>query len=61
MEVRDLIRMVERDGWYHVRTTGSHRHFKHDSKSGIVTIPGHPGDDVASGTLNSIKEQAGLK
>lgn len=61
MKVRDVIKMIQEDGWRHVRTTGSHRHFKHDVKSGIVTIPGHPGDDVAPGTLNSIKKQAGLK
>ena len=53
--------MIEKDGWYHVRTTGSHRHFKHEIKTGIVTIPGHPSDEVAPGTLNSIKKQAGLK
>ena len=61
MKVRDVIKMIQEDGWYHVRTTGSHRHFKHEIKPGIVTIPGHPGDDVAPGTLNSIKKQAGLK
>jgi predicted RNA binding protein YcfA (HicA-like mRNA interferase family) len=61
MKVRDAIKMIEKDGWYHVRTTGSHRHFKHDAKPGIVTIPGHPSDELALGTLNSIMKQAGLK
>jgi predicted RNA binding protein YcfA (HicA-like mRNA interferase family) len=61
MKVRDVIKMIEKDGWYHVRTTGSHRHYRHESKAGIVTIPGHPGDDVAAGTLSSIRKQAGLK
>jgi predicted RNA binding protein YcfA (HicA-like mRNA interferase family) len=53
--------MIENDGWRHVRTKGSHRQFKHDDKSGLVTVPGHLGDDIAIGTLNSILKQAGLK
>jgi predicted RNA binding protein YcfA (HicA-like mRNA interferase family) len=61
MKVRDLIKLVERDGWQHVRTTGSHRHFRHPEKLGTVTIPGHPSDDVAIGTKASIFKQAGLK
>jgi predicted RNA binding protein YcfA (HicA-like mRNA interferase family) len=61
VRVRDLIRMVESDGWKHVRTTGSHRHFKHSSKPNVVTIPGHAGDDVPAGTLKSILRAAGLE
>lgn len=61
MKVRDLLRMIEADGWYHARTRGSHRQYKHPSKSGLVTVPGHPSDEVAPGTLNSILKQAGLK
>lgn len=53
--------MIEQDGWYLVVTKGSHRQFKHPSKSGRVTIAGHPGDDVAVGTYSSILKQAGLK
>jgi predicted RNA binding protein YcfA (HicA-like mRNA interferase family) len=41
--------------------TGSHRQYRHETKPGTVTVPGHPGDDVPPGTLNSIKKQAGLK
>jgi len=61
MKVRDLIRLVERDGWRHVRTTGSHRHYRHEAKPGTVTIPGHPSDDLAIGTERSIFKQAGLE
>jgi predicted RNA binding protein YcfA (HicA-like mRNA interferase family) len=60
VKVRDLIRMVESDGWKQVRITGSHRHFKHSSKPNVVTIPGHAGDDVPTGTLKSILRAAGL-
>jgi len=60
-KVREIIKMVEADGWYQVRTKGSHRQFKHPVKIGRVTIAGHLGDELAPGTLNSILKQAGLK
>ena len=61
MKVRDALALIERDGWYLVVTRGSHRQYKHPDKPGRVTIAGHPGDDLAPGTLNSILKQAGLK
>jgi len=60
-EVRDVLVMLERDGWFLVRTKGSHRQYKHSSKKGLVTLPGKPGDELAPGTLNSVFKQAGLK
>ena len=57
---REIIKLLEKDGWKHVRTTGSHWHFRHDKKSGTVTAP-HPKKDLATGTLASILKQAGLK
>ena len=61
MKVRDVIKMVQKDGWHHVKTKGSHRNFKHPTKPGRVTIPGHMKDEMAKGTLNSVLKQAGLK
>lgn len=61
MKVRELVRMLEEDGWYLARTRGSHRQFKHPTKPGVVTLPGKPSDDLAPGTLNSVLKQAGLK
>ena len=61
MHVRDLIRLLEADGWTLVRTRGSHRQYKHDVKVGLVTVPGQMSDDLAPGTHNSILKQAGLK
>ena len=61
MKVKDCIKMIEADGWYLVATRGSHRQYKHPSKSGRITIAGHPADDLAPGTLNSVLKQAGLK
>lgn len=61
MKVRDVIKLIEDDGWYHVTTKGSHRQYKHPIKPGRVTIAGHPGHDLAPGTLNSVLKQAQLK
>ena len=61
MKIRDVIKMIEADGWYLVTTKGSHRQYKHPAKAGRVTIAGHPGHDLAPGTFNSILKQAKLK
>jgi predicted RNA binding protein YcfA (HicA-like mRNA interferase family) len=61
MKVKQVIKLIEADGWYLARTRGSHRQFKHPHKLGLVTVPGKPSDDLAIGTLDSILKQAGLK
>jgi predicted RNA binding protein YcfA (HicA-like mRNA interferase family) len=61
MKVRDIIKIIEKDGWYMVSTRGSHRQYKHPEKEGRVTIAGNLNHDVAPGTLNSIFKQAKLK
>ncbi len=59
--LRISTKLLEADGWYLVVTKGSHRQYKHPTKLGRVTIAGHPNDDLAPGTLNSIYKQAKLK
>jgi len=61
VKVKDVIKLLEEDGWYLARTRGSHRQFKHSEKSGAVTVAGKASIDVPPGTLNSILKQAGLK
>ncbi len=61
MKIRDIIKLIEEDGWYLINTEGSHRQYKHAAKKGRVTIAGKPSDDIKKGTLNSILKQAGLK
>ncbi|NEW86195.1 MULTISPECIES: type II toxin-antitoxin system HicA family toxin [Rhodopseudomonas] len=61
MKVRDVILLIEADGWIHIATRGSHRQFKHPWKPGRVTVAGKPSDDLAPGTFASILKQAGLK
>jgi len=62
MKVRDIIKMIEEDGWYIVRQKGSHKQYKHKTKKGLVTIAAHKmSDELALGTLNSIFKQAQIK
>jgi predicted RNA binding protein YcfA (HicA-like mRNA interferase family) len=61
MKVSELLRLIERGGWFLVRQRGSHRQFHHSSKLGTVTVAGKPSVDVPPGTLNSVLKQAGLK
>jgi len=59
MNSRMLMKLIEDDGWVLVRVTGSHHHFKHPTKNGLVTIP-HPKKDLPIGTVKNILKQAGL-
>jgi predicted RNA binding protein YcfA (HicA-like mRNA interferase family) len=61
VKIRDVLRLLEKDGWRIVATRGSHRQLKHPTKPGRVTVAGKPSDDLAPGTLNSILKQSGLK
>lgn len=61
VKIKDVVKMIEKDGWFVVRSRGSHRQFKHKTKKGLVTIAGKPSAEMAPGTLNSVLRQAGLK
>ncbi|MGQ0643187.1 MAG: type II toxin-antitoxin system HicA family toxin [Gemmatimonadaceae bacterium] len=60
MDSKTVIRLLKADGWYLARTKGSHQHFKHQRRSGVVTVP-HPVRDIPPGTLRSIERQAGTR
>jgi predicted RNA binding protein YcfA (HicA-like mRNA interferase family) len=59
VKVREVIQILERDGWRVDRQSGSHRQFRHPDRPGTVTVAGKPGDEVPRGTLGSIWRQAG--
>lgn len=62
MKVKEVIKLLEKDGWFLVAQKGSHKQYKHETKSGRVTVPDHgQNKDLAKGTENSILKQAGLK
>jgi predicted RNA binding protein YcfA (HicA-like mRNA interferase family) len=56
----EIVKALRTDGWVEVRVKGSHHHFAHPAKPGIVTVP-HPKKDIPIGTLRSIEKQAGIK
>lgn len=57
---RELIKILERDGWYCVKTLGDHWQFKHPTKPGKVAIT-HAVKDVPIGTVKSILKQARIE
>jgi predicted RNA binding protein YcfA (HicA-like mRNA interferase family) len=59
LDSKDLIRLLEKDGWVWHSTTGSHRHFKHPTKPGKITIP-HPKKDMHPKTVKAILKAANL-
>jgi predicted RNA binding protein YcfA (HicA-like mRNA interferase family) len=61
MKVRELIKLLQDDGWEQVRMRGSHRQFRHPTKSGTITVAGKPSADVPPGTLSAILKHADLK
>lgn len=61
MKVKEIIKIIEKNGWFLVSQEGSHKQFKHPNLKGRVTIAGGLNDDLAKGTLNSIFKQAKLK
>jgi predicted RNA binding protein YcfA (HicA-like mRNA interferase family) len=60
VKVKEIIALLERNGWYLVAFSGSHRQYKHASKLGRVTVAGKPSHDLSPGTLKSILRQAVL-
>jgi len=61
MKARDVIKLLEADGWELDRHVGSHRQYRHPSRAGTVTVAGKLGNDLKRGTLASILRQAGMK
>ena len=60
MNSRDVIKALQAAGWTKKRVTGSHHHFTHPAKPGLVTVP-HPKRDLPMGTVKAIERQSGLK
>lgn len=61
LKVKEVIKLLEADGWYLVTTNGSHRQFKHPFKKGKVTVNAKPSEVLNQFTLNSIWKQAGWR
>jgi predicted RNA binding protein YcfA (HicA-like mRNA interferase family) len=60
VKIREIITLIEADGWRLVRQKGSDRQYSHPAKPGTVTVAGHGRDELHPKTLASILRQAGL-
>ena len=60
MTAKEVLKLLNQNGWYVHETKGSHVQLKHPERQGKITIPMH-GGDLKPGTLNSVLKQAGLK
>lgn len=61
MKAREVVRLLEAEGWVEARMSGSHRHFKHPTRPGLVTVPVHGSTDLKIGVLKSIERQSGVE
>jgi predicted RNA binding protein YcfA (HicA-like mRNA interferase family) len=61
MKISEIIVLLQQDGWTLKRVSGSHRHFAHPEKPGLVTVAGKPGATLKPKTESSILKQAGLR
>ncbi len=62
MKTKEIIKLIEADGWYEVRQKGSHKQFKHPIKKGLVTVPVHRlSNDLSPGLEKSILKQAQIE
>lgn len=59
--VREVEKILRKNGWTLARTVGSHRQYLHPDNPNVVTVPGAPGKELASGTLSSIRRASGIK
>jgi predicted RNA binding protein YcfA (HicA-like mRNA interferase family) len=60
MKVKEMIKIIQKDGWFLERTRGDHRQFHHPTKQGTVTVAGKTSDDLHPKTQKSILKQAGI-
>ena len=60
LKPKELIKILEADGWQLIRVRGSHHIYEHPMKSGMLIVPYHT-YDMKPGTVNQILKDAGLK
>lgn len=60
-KVREVIKLLESQGWELRDTVGDHRQFKHPTLPGKETVRGRLSENLDQFLLNSIWKQAGWK
>ncbi|RKS00400.1 type II toxin-antitoxin system HicA family toxin [Flavobacterium sp. 102] len=61
MKVNELLKVLKKDGWELYQHGKRHDLYRHPTKDGQIPVPRHQSAEVATGTLNQILKQAGLK
>ena len=56
---REIIKLLEQDGWYLIGVRGDHHYFKHPTKKGKLTVQ-HPMKDIRKENVYEILKHAGL-
>lgn len=56
----EVVKALQRGGWYFDHQRGSHVYLRHPSRSGLVSVPVHAGEIIKPKTMRSILDQAGL-
>ncbi|HFC8465964.1 TPA: type II toxin-antitoxin system HicA family toxin [Neisseria lactamica] len=60
MQSRELIALIEADGWKLVRTKGSHHQFKKEGVPWLITVS-HPEKQVSRHQVADARRKSGLK
>jgi len=60
LRAREVIRALNKGGFYIHEQSGSHVHLKHPTRPGRVTVPYHESFDLPKHIIKSIIRQAGL-
>ena len=61
LKIRDVIKMIERDGWKYDDLKRGHHIYTQPTEPGKVTVSGHPSDKAHPKSLRSMLKQAGLR
>jgi predicted RNA binding protein YcfA (HicA-like mRNA interferase family) len=57
---KQLIKVLERQGWYVKRIRGSHHIMRHPSVPDAIPVPVHGNQSIKRGTLGNILRTAGI-
>jgi len=60
LSAKEIIKIISKIGFQHVRTKGSHYILNKKTEKGKITIPVPLYKELAKGTLKAIIEQSGL-
>ncbi|KAA6328152.1 hypothetical protein EZS27_022924 [termite gut metagenome] len=61
MKTKEVIKLLEENGWIYQRTRGDHRVYYKAGMRRTISIPGKLSNDLKEGTYQGILRQAGIK